>query len=313
MLQQDRPVIAIMGPTASGKSAAAFALAVRFNCEIISVDSAQVYRRMDIGTAKPSSEQQERVPHHLLDIREPHEAYSAADFVADTHVAVEQVWSRGHVPLLTGGTMLYFRALLHGLSALPSADPVQRRELDALAERIGWEAMHRRLTEVDPTAAARIHPNDPQRIQRALEIYAVTGKTWTQWCELGTARAAPFFVTRFVLAPQRREWLHARIVERFDQMLAQGLVDEVARLREDSRLGLDKPAMRAVGYRQIWHYLEGSMSYSDARIRAITATRQLAKRQFTWLRRERDAVWFDSDQPGTLDALLSAVDRVIRR
>lgn len=313
MFQQVRPVIAIMGPTASGKSAAALAVAERFECEIISVDSAQVYRRMDIGTAKPSAEQRARVPHHLLDIREPYETYSAADFVADTHVAVAQVWSRGHVPLLTGGTMLYFRALLHGLSALPSADPVRRRELDTLAGRIGWEAMHRRLAEVDPTAAARIHPNDPQRIQRALEIYEVTGKTWTQWCELGTAQAAPFFVSRFVLAPQRREWLHARIAERFDQMLAQGLVDEVARLRDEGRLGLERPAMRAVGYRQIWQYLEGSMSYSDARMRAIMATRQLAKRQFTWLRRERDAAWFDSEQPGTLDALLYALDGVIRR
>lgn len=313
MSGQNPPVIAIMGPTASGKSAAAFELAKRFECEIVSVDSAQVYRQMDIGTAKPSPEQRERVRHHLVDIREPHEVYSAADFVTNARMVIEQVWSRGHVPLLTGGTMLYFRALLHGLSALPGADPVRRRELDALAARIGWQAMHHRLAQVDPTAAARIHPNDPQRIQRALEIYEATGITWTQWCERSTAQAVPFYVTQFVLAPQRREWLHARITERFDQMLAQGLVEEVARLREDVRLGLDKPALRAVGYRQIWHFLDGSASYEDARARAITATRQLAKRQYTWLRRERDAAWFDSEQPDTLDALFYAVERVVRR
>lgn len=308
-----RPVIAILGPTASGKSAAAMVVAKHFDCEIISVDSAQVYRAMDIGTAKPSALQRQLVAHHLLDIRDPHESYSAADFSADAHSLITQIFQRDRVPLLVGGTMLYFRAFAHGLSNLPAANLPLRRELDTLAAQIGAKAMHDRLARVDPQAASRIHPNDPQRVQRALEIYYATGRTWSDWCAQNPARASPFSVARFVMAPQRRSWLHDRIAERFDQMLALGLVDEVAHLRTDPRLSLHNPALRSVGYRQLWQYLNGDIDFADARNRAITATRQLAKRQFTWLRREQEAQWFDSEDPRALELLLQSIGRVIHR
>lgn len=308
-----RPVIAILGPTASGKSAVAMVVAKHFDCEIISVDSAQVYRSMDIGTAKPNGLQRQEVAHHLLDIRDPHESYSAADFSADAHSLIAQIHKRGRVPLLVGGTMLYFRAFAYGLSDLPAANTPLRRELDLLAAQIGAKAMHDRLAQVDPQAASRIHPNDPQRVQRALEIYYATGRTRSDWCAQAPAQASPFSIARFILAPQRRSWLHDRIAERFDQMLALGLVDEVARLRTDPRLSLHNPALRAVGYRQLWQYLDGDIDYADACSRAITATRQLAKRQFTWLRREREAQWFNSEDPRALDLLLQSIARVIHR
>lgn len=310
---QLRPVLAILGPTASGKSAAAMEVAKRFDCEIISVDSAQVYRSMDIGTAKPNASQRQAVAHHLLDIRDPHQSYSAAEFSADAHTLISQIQERGRLPLLVGGTMLYFRAFAYGLSDLPAANAPLRVELDALATQIGAKAMHDRLAQVDPQASSRIHPNDPQRVQRALEIYYATGRTWSDWCAQNPAQASPFSVARFVMAPQRRPWLHDRIAERFDQMLALGLVDEVARLRTDPRLSLHNPALRAVGYRQLWQYLDGEIDFAEARVRAITATRQLAKRQFTWLGREREAQWFDSEDPRALDMLLQSIDRVIQR
>ena len=276
----------LTGPTAIGKSAVAMALAERLPAEIISVDSALVYRGMDIGTAKPSAAERAAVPHHLIDIREPTEPYSAAEFVRDATRLMGEIRARGRVPLLVGGTLLYFRALMNGLDALPAADAAVRAAIEERAARLGWPALHIELARVDPATAARLKPNDRQRIQRALEVWQLTGRPISA-LQTGAGGAAaalhapPLF---FALEPADRAWLHARIALRFDQMLATGLVDEVKRLNAGGALSADLPAMRCVGYRQVLDTLAGRAPAETLRERGIAATRQLAKRQLTWLR-----------------------------
>jgi tRNA dimethylallyltransferase len=294
-----RPIaIALMGPTASGKTALALDWAERFGGEIVSVDSALVYRRLDIGSAKPTAAEQARVPHHLLDLREPWQPYSAAEFAHDARRAVEDIVRRGRLPILAGGTGLYFHALLHGLSPMPEADAGTRAELEAEAQVRGWAALHADLTAIDPVAAARIHATDAQRIQRALEVFRLSGRTISDWRREVPPPRLPVRVLKLVLAPADRAELHDRVARRFDVMLAGGFLDEVRALRALPELRnhpapLDLPALRAVGYRQAWEHLDGAASASEFRDRGVYATRQLAKRQLTWLRGELDALWFD--------------------
>jgi len=295
-----RPLaIALMGPTASGKTALALEWAQQLGGEIVSVDSALVYRGLDIGAAKPTAAEQAQVAHHLIDLRDPWQTYSAAEFAADARRAMDAIAARGRLPILAGGTGLYFHALLHGLSDMPQADPAVRARLAAEAQALGWEALHGQLAAIDPVAAARIHATDAQRIQRALEVFRLSGRTITQWRQAGVGRPRlPFRVLKLVLAPDNRAELHARIALRFDAMLVQGLLDEVACLRALPELAchphpLDLPAVRAVGYRQAWEHLDGAFDRATLRERGIQATRQLAKRQLTWLRGELDARWFD--------------------
>jgi len=288
------PVILLMGPTAAGKTDLALALAERLPVDIVSVDSAMVYRRMDIGTGKPPPEVLARHPHRLVNIREPYEPYSAAEFQADAREAVETIWAAGRIPLLVGGTMLYFRALTEGLSRLPAGDPTLRAELEADLARRGSVALHADLARLDPVSARRIHPHDPQRILRALEVCRLTGRAYSSLLgERHGALEGPCL--KLALAPAERARLHRRIERRFDTMLAAGLVDEVAALRADPRIHAELPSMRSVGYRQVWRYLEGEGDWDALRQRGWAATRQLAKRQFTWLRRERGLHWLDAD------------------
>lgn len=290
--------IALMGPTASGKSAYALELAERLGGEIVSVDSALVYRGLDIGAAKPTQDEQAQVPHHLIDVREPWQPYSAAEFASDARVAVDGILARGRTPILAGGTGLYFRALLEGLADMPDADPALRAELAADAAARGWAALHADLHAVDPEAATRIHATDAQRIQRALEVHRLTGRPISAWQRESTRARFPAKVLKLVLSPPDRALLHARIERRFDAMLDAGFLDEMRTLRALPELRthptpLELPAVRAVGYRQAWEFLEGACDAATFRERAIAATRQLAKRQFTWLRGELDARWFD--------------------
>ncbi|HEY0335326.1 MAG TPA: tRNA (adenosine(37)-N6)-dimethylallyltransferase MiaA, partial [Stenotrophomonas sp.] len=288
MAADRRPrVLALMGPTASGKTAMAMAIAHRLGGEIVSVDSALVYRGLDIGAAKPDAAMREAIPHHLLDVRDPWQVYSAAEFAADARTVLDDIVARHRLPILAGGTGLYFRALLQGLASMPEADPAFRSALAAEAGREGWAAMHRQLTAVDPVAAARIHATDAQRIQRALEVFHLTGRPISQWQAEQPSARLPFRVLKLVLAPRQRSTLHARIERRMDQMLADGFLDEVRRLRAlapmaSVRSPYDLPAVRAVGYRQAWEHLDGTLDAAEFRQRAIEATRQLAKRQLTW-------------------------------
>ncbi len=287
------PAIALLGPTASGKTAMALDWAERFGGEIVSVDSALVYRGMDIGSAKPSSDELARARHHLLDLREPHQPYSAAEFCADALLVMEDIKARGCMPILVGGTGLYFRALFNGLSKMPEADPAIRAELAAQADAIGWPAMHAQLAVVDPQAAARIQPTDPQRIQRALEVFGLTGRPISAWqSEPRCPPRLPFRFLKIALWPDR-QLLRERIARRFEGMLAAGFLDEVCRLRADPRLHADLPAMRAVGYRQAWDHLDGRSSVDEFRQSVIHATAQLAKRQRTLLRGECDVFRVD--------------------
>ena len=285
--------IFLMGPTASGKTAVAVELVQRLPLEIISVDSTLVYRGMDIGTAKPDAATLALAPHRLIDIRDPGEAYSAAQFRVDALREMERICASGNTPLLVGGTMLYFRALEQGLSDLPGADPEVRAQLEARAAEIGWTAMHQRLAEVDAQSAARIHPNDPQRIQRALEVYELTGVALSELCRRGSETPPSYRFLKIVLAPPERATLHRRIEARFRAMLEQGFVDEVQRLQRRGDLDCRLPALRAVGYRQAWMYLRGELSADEWVERALVATRQYARRQLTWLRAEADAHWVD--------------------
>ncbi len=285
-----------MGPTASGKTALALALAEHFDVAAISVDSALVYRGMDIGTAKPDAAMQARLPHALIDIRDPEQGYSAAEFRADALAAMAQARARGQLPLLVGGTGLYFRALERGLSDLPDADPATRARIEAEALSLGWGALHDRLAALDPVAAARIHRNDPQRIQRALEVIALTGRPLSEQQRAGFDRP-PWRFLKLVAMPDDRAVLHERIAARLRQMLDHGFLDEVARLRERPGLTPDHPSMRAVGYRQAWEHLDHACSRETFLDRAIYATRQLAKRQITWLRGEHDALVLDPANP----------------
>ena len=282
-----------MGPTASGKTDLAIFLTQNFPVDIISVDSALVYRGLDIGSAKPSAEELAVAPHRLLDVVDPAEAYSAARFRKDALKEIDSILKAGRIPLLVGGTMLYFRALLQGLSDLPESDEKTRKDIADLAKEIGWEKMHQRLADIDAEAAKRIHPNDPQRISRALEVYEMTGKAMSVLQKENKAEPLPYQVLKLALMPSDRAVLHQRIEKRFDLMLQQGLIEEVKALRERGDLHEDLPAIRAVGYRQVWDYLEKKIDYAEMQERGVIATRQLAKRQLTWLRSEKDLTIFD--------------------
>ena len=299
------PAIFLMGPTAAGKTDLALELARVLPCDLISVDSALVYRGMDIGTAKPERAVLDEFPHALIDIRDPAESYSAAEFRADALAAMAESTARGRIPLLVGGTMLYYKALLEGLADMPSADPAIRAELEARAASEGWEVLHRELALVDPESAARIHPNDPQRLTRALEVYRVSGLSMTEHRrrqaagnpDTGTSAVGqlPYTVAQLAIAPAQRQVLHERIAQRFRVMLEQGFVEEVEALRRRSDLHAGLPSIRAVGYRQVWDYLDGNLDAEQMQERGIIATRQLAKRQFTWLRGwQQDVHWLDS-------------------
>lgn len=297
------PVVFLMGPTATGKTDIAAALFKRLPVELISVDSALVYRGMDIGTAKPSREFLNNIPHRLIDICEPDEIYSAAKFRLDARLAIDEIHSQNRIPLLVGGTGLYFRALETGISDLPDADEEVRQRLESEAKDIGWQAMHSKLAVIDPMSANRIHPNDPQRIQRALEIYEISGRSMTDHYEDRALSPFPFELIKIILNPGDRSNLHERIKHRFMKMLDDGLVEEVRTLHANSRFSGSLPAMRMVGYRQVWNYLDGETDYEEMVEKAIVATRQLAKRQMTWLRKEENGIWLDSDESGLLDKI----------
>ncbi len=313
------PAIAIMGPTAAGKTALALAWAQRFGGEIVSVDSALVYRRLDIGAAKPTADERTHVPHHLIDVCDPHERYSAAEFATDAMVVLHDIAARGRIPIMAGGTGLYFRALLHGLSPMPSADDALRAQIAEEGAGRGWDVLHAELARVDPAAAQRIKVGDRQRIGRALEVWRISGRTISDWQNASVRQRFPFRVLKLVWCPADRALLHARIEARFDAMLVAGFLDEVRALRADPRLAqraapLDLPALRAVGYRQAWRHLDGATDATEFRAEAIAATRQLAKRQRTWLRGESDARWFDpeTDQAALEDALALFLERSVQ-
>ncbi|MFM0174568.1 tRNA (adenosine(37)-N6)-dimethylallyltransferase MiaA [Paraburkholderia sediminicola] len=304
----------LLGPTASGKTAAALALAARRPVEIISVDSALVYREMDIGTAKPTAEERAVAPHHLIDIVDPTDAYSAAQFRADTLRLTAEIHARGRLPLLVGGTMLYFKALTQGLNDLPAADADVRATLDTDAAREGWPAMHARLASIDPVTAARLAPNDSQRIQRALEVFILTGQPMSALLAAPAQQDDAVAAWRFVpiaLEPSERSVLHARIEKRFDAMLAGGFVDEVVKLRERGDLSPEMPSMRCVGYRQVWEYLDGAVDYSTMRDKGVFATRQLCKRQLTWLRSMTERVVVDCCDPHATARVLDAIEALL--
>ncbi len=296
--------VCLMGPTASRKTEVAIDLCKRFPFEIVSVDSALVYRGMDIGTAKPDAATLARVPHHLVDIRDPEEPYSAGEFVRDSRAAMADIRSAGRVPLLVGGTMMYFRSLVQGIAALPAADPELRAAIDAEAAERGWPALHAELADVDPASATRIEANDSQRIQRALEVYRASGRTLSEWHAADDAGAGG--TDRFVqlaLVPEPRSVLHARIEARLDRMLAGGFLAELEALRRRQGLTADAPSMRSVGYRQFWAHLDGQSNFDEARYRALVATRQLAKRQITWLRSMPEVRWHDPLESASIDAI----------
>ena len=289
-------LVCLMGPTASGKTQLAVELVKQFPFEIISVDSALIYRGMNIGTAKPDGETLTLAPHHLIDIRDPNEIYSAAQFREDALNIIKDIQARHKIPLLVGGTMLYFRALEKGLAPMPSADAAVRAQISAEANEKGWAVLHERLASVDAIAAKRIHPNDPQRIQRALEVYLLTGKNISSWQQEQDDISDFYNICYLIVSPAERDTLHARIAARFKQMLNVGFIAEVETLFQRGDLSLEMPAVRSVGYRQVWEYLEGKYSYDEMQEKAIAATRQLAKRQLTWLRSWPNGVWFNSEK-----------------
>lgn len=303
------PAIFLMGPTASGKTALAVQLAQTLNGEIISVDSALVYRGMDIGTAKPTLEEKGGIPHYLIDILDPAESFSTGQFRDQALRLMADITKRGKLPILAGGTMLYFNALNSGLAVLPEADEAVRARLDQELARFGKEALHARLAEIDPESAARIHPNDPQRIQRALEVYEISGRPMTSFFDEAQAQDIPYRKIKLIIAPADRKILHDIIAQRFRKMLDQGLVEEVEALFNRGDLTEKMPSIRAVGYRQVWSYLSGEYDYDTMVEKGIVATRQLAKRQFTWLRRETDAARFETGQPDLLEKVLAEVKK----
>ena len=299
------PAIFIMGPTASGKTALAMALRQHLPVELISVDSALIYKGMDIGTAKPTPEELAEAPHRLIDILDPAQSYSAADFRADALREMQEITARKKIPLLVGGTMLYYKALLEGLSPLPPADPLVRERIEAEAAEQGWEALHEKLGVIDPVSAMRIHPNDPQRLSRALEVFYISGKTLTELVKI-SGEALPYRVYQFAIAPTSRQLLHDRIELRFRQMVANGFEDEARALFTRGDLHTDMPSVRCVGYRQMWSYFSGEIDYDEMVYRGVCATRQLAKRQMTWLRGWEGVEWLDSEKPE------EALNRVIQ-
>lgn len=293
-----------MGPTASGKTAYAMALYDKYPIDIISVDSALIYRGMDIGSAKPTKEEQLKYPHKLIDICDPAESYSAANFRHDAIVEIEKSLSNGRTPLLVGGTMLYFKALIEGLSPLPAANSDIRDQIEEKADRLGWQAIHEELKKVDPISAQRIHPNDPQRLNRALEVYLITGKSLTELTK-ESGDVLPYDIMQLAIMPEDRAELHQRIEQRFLQMLDQGFEDEVKKLMQRPDLHLNLPSIRCVGYRQMWEYLNGDTSYDEMVFKGICATRQLAKRQITWLRGWKQSItWLNNDN---IDSVLNQI------
>ncbi|SDH96332.1 tRNA dimethylallyltransferase [Vibrio xiamenensis] len=297
----------LMGPTASGKTELAIRLRQKYPVEIISVDSALIYRGMDIGTAKPDQREQQLAPHRLIDILDPAQAYSAADFRRDALKEMHEIAAQGKIPLLVGGTMLYYKALLEGLSPLPAADPEIRQQIEQEALTNGWEVLHDQLKAIDPVSAARIHPNDPQRLSRALEVYRISGKTLTELTQT-KGDQLPFRVKQFAIAPRERTELHRRIELRFEKMLEMGFEDEMKALYARDDLHPDLPSIRCVGYRQMWDYLDGNTTLDDAIFRGICATRQLAKRQITWLRSWDNLTWLDSEH---IDQALETVSNAL--
>jgi tRNA dimethylallyltransferase len=295
------PVWVLTGPTGTGKTDWAIRAAELVPLEIVSVDSALVYRGLDIGTAKPSRELRERVPHHLIDICDPTESYSAGRFVEDALKCIAEIHARGRVPLLVGGTMLYLRALVHGIAPLPQASAELRREIDERAAREGWAAMHRELARLDPATAARVHPNDPQRIQRALEVHYATGRPISELQRSTRSPLGNVELTRWALVPADRAALHERLERRFHEMMRQGFLEEVRALHARGDLTTRHPAIRAVGYRQLWAHLEGAYSLDEAVQRGIAATRQLAKRQLTWIRSDPGWRHLDPYRPDAFD------------
>ncbi|MCG8534236.1 MAG: tRNA (adenosine(37)-N6)-dimethylallyltransferase MiaA [Pseudomonadales bacterium] len=293
-----------MGPTASGKTALAVELVQRFPMEIISVDSALIYKGMDIGSAKPDAETLAKAPHRLIDFLDPSESYSAADFREDALKAMAEITAQGKIPLLVGGTMLYFKVLKEGIAKLPAADETIRAQLLLEAQEKGWPALHRELEQVDPESAARLNPNDAQRLQRALEVYRATGRSLTQWHKQQKTETFPYEVVNIAVSPTDRAVLHDRIAQRFHEMLTQGFYDEVKALYNRGDLNPNMPSMRAVGYRQMWDCLDGKISYAEMEERGIIATRQLAKRQITWLRSWKDLHWLDSLDPNITEKVL---------
>lgn len=303
-------VFCLMGPTASGKTGLACEMVHRFPFEIVSVDSAMIYRGMNIGTAKPSSQELLLAPHHLIDIKNPDETYSAAQFCANASELCERIIANGKIPLFVGGTMMYFNALQKGLSVLPEANELIRRQLEDEAAQHGWEALHYKLTVIDPSTAARIHAHDTQRIQRALEVYYVSGSPLSSFLA-EQKKSAAFRFINFALFPEQRSWLHERIAQRFDQMLKEGFVAEVQHLQEQWTLHNNMPSMRSVGYRQVLEYLQGAYDYSDLREKGIAATRQLAKRQLTWLRHWDDVLFYDSQRDTFSDEIMAKTREIL--
>jgi tRNA dimethylallyltransferase len=304
--EKDLPLaISLMGPTASGKTQLAIELCQTLPCEIISVDSALIYKDMDIGTAKPDQAELAAAPHRLIDILDPAQSYSVANFRNDALQQMQQVVDNGNIPLLVGGTMMYFKSLIDGLSALPASDQQIRDELTAQAAQKGWQAMHDWLKQVDPDSAKRIHPNDPQRLIRALEVYQLSGKSMTELNQI-EVKPIPFRVKEFAIMPSDRAILHTRIEKRFKTMLEKGFEQEVVSLKKRPDLHLDLPSMRCVGYRQMWEHIEGKLDYEEMRFRGIVATRQLAKRQMTWLRGwKQDICWLESSDPNNFEKIKS--------
>jgi tRNA dimethylallyltransferase len=301
------PAIILLGPTASGKTAISMELAQSLDCEIVSVDSAQIYREMDIGTAKPEPAFRAATPHHGIDLIEPHETYSAARFRDDALTYMREISERGRIPLLVGGTMLYYKALIEGMNDLPEADPMVRLMIDTLAEEKGWPGVHANLMRVDPETAARLDPNDSQRIQRAMEIYHLTGKPMSEWLKKPKYVYFPYTPISICITPGDRTVLHERIAERFHAMLKAGLVEEVARLREEYVLESTMPSMRCVGYRQAWQHLNGAFGKDELAEQGIAATRQLAKRQLTWLRSMENLTEFDCLAPDVGASILNYI------
>lgn len=311
--QSHPPAIFLMGPTASGKTALSVQLAQALNGEIISVDSALVFKGMDIGTAKPTMAERGGIPHHLIDILDPAESFSTGRFRKQALVLMDDISRRGKIPILVGGTMLYFNALNSGLALLPEADPDIRAKLDQDLAQLGKEALHRRLAEVDPESATRIHPNDPQRVQRALEVYEISGKPLTSFFIEARMQDIPYQKIKLIIAPQERKILHDIIAKRFKRMLEQGFMGEVEALYKRGDLSEKMPSVRAVGYRQAWSYLQGEYDFETMTEKAIVATRQLAKRQFTWLRRETDAANFHTGQAELLSKVLAEINDKLSR